>query len=118
MNGSASRPSSATMNGTRCAIMPETNATSLDSPVELGNQHAAFGSSGRSEAAHSPHNNLAEIDVVSGTRITLRSTRPFICSQKNACLVAIRNVEDRELLSDVKRAALNGRNEKRQQPYR
>jgi hypothetical protein len=31
MKGSASRPSSATMNGTRCAINPATNATSRES---------------------------------------------------------------------------------------
>ena len=31
MNGSASRPSSATMNGTHCAIRPATNGTSRDS---------------------------------------------------------------------------------------
>jgi hypothetical protein len=31
MNGSASRPSSETMKGTRCAIRPETKATSRES---------------------------------------------------------------------------------------
>src|SRR5438874_2704560 len=35
MNGSASRPSSATMKGTRWAISPETNATSRESRSSL-----------------------------------------------------------------------------------
>ena len=35
INGSASRPSSATMNGTRCAIRPATKATSRDSRSSL-----------------------------------------------------------------------------------
>ena len=43
MNGSASRPSSATMNGTRCAIRPATKATSRDSrsSLETRTQHFA-----------------------------------------------------------------------------
>ena len=43
MNGSASRPSSATMNGTRCAIRPDTNATSRESrsSLETRTQHLA-----------------------------------------------------------------------------
>jgi len=43
MNGSASRPSSATMNGTRWAISPATNATSRDrrSSLETRTQHRA-----------------------------------------------------------------------------
>jgi hypothetical protein len=43
MNGSASRPSSATMNGTRCAIRPATKATSRDrrSSFETKTQHFA-----------------------------------------------------------------------------
>src|SRR4051812_15919578 len=41
MNGSASRPSSATMNGTRCAIRPATKATSRESrsSFETRTQH-------------------------------------------------------------------------------
>ena len=35
MNGSASTPSSATMNGTRCAISPAMNATSRESRSSL-----------------------------------------------------------------------------------
>ena len=35
MNGPASRPSSATMKGTRCAISPDTNATSRESRSSL-----------------------------------------------------------------------------------
>jgi hypothetical protein len=43
MKGSASRPSSATMNGTRCAISPATKATSRDrrSSLETRTQHLA-----------------------------------------------------------------------------
>src|SRR6267142_1642555 len=42
MKGSASRPSSATMNGTRWAIRPATKATSRDRRVQLGNNYAAL----------------------------------------------------------------------------
>ena len=41
MKGSASRPSSATMKGTRCAISPETNATSRESRSSLETSTAA-----------------------------------------------------------------------------
>ena len=43
MNGSASRPNSATINGTRCAISPETKATSRDSrsSFDTTTQHLA-----------------------------------------------------------------------------
>ena len=44
MKGSASRPSSATIKGTRCAISPETNATSRESlsSLEITTQHLAL----------------------------------------------------------------------------
>src|SRR5271165_1771825 len=42
MNGSASAPSSATMNGTRCAIRPEMNATSRDRRHSLATTTAAL----------------------------------------------------------------------------
>jgi hypothetical protein len=45
MNGSASTPSSATMNGTRCAIRPDTKATSRDTRSKLGDDHRALGGS-------------------------------------------------------------------------
>ena len=42
MNGSASAPSSATMNGTRCAIRPAMNATSRESRSSLATMTGAF----------------------------------------------------------------------------
>src|SRR5215216_6527042 len=54
MNGSASRPSSATMNGTRCAISPETNATSRDSRSSLATRtlHLAFRAAARAVSGY------------------------------------------------------------------
>ena len=49
MNGSASRPSSATMNGTRCAIRPGHERHIARKPVELGDQDGAFGGLGGSQ---------------------------------------------------------------------
>ena len=44
-------PSSATMNGTRCAIRPEMNATSRRQAVELGDDDRALGLAGCASAA-------------------------------------------------------------------
>ena len=42
MNGSASASSSATMNGTRCAIKAGDEGDITREPIELGNKHRAF----------------------------------------------------------------------------
>ena len=53
MKGSASRPSSATMKGTRCAISPDTNATSRESlsSLETTTQHLALRAAARAAAS-------------------------------------------------------------------
>src|SRR5215213_6259992 len=53
MKGSASRPSSATMNGTRCAIRPATNATSRESrsSFDTTTQHLALLAAARAAAS-------------------------------------------------------------------
>src|SRR4051812_29052749 len=68
MKGSASRPSSATMNGTRCAMRPATNATSRDSrsSFETRTLHLAVRAAARAAASWGLGASVERIGALAG----------------------------------------------------
>ena len=83
MNGSASRPSSATMNGTRWAIRPATNATSRDSRSSLDTTtlHLAFRAAANAAASCGRRSRASAPFPVSASVYSLMMVRPSACRE-------------------------------------
>jgi hypothetical protein len=66
MKGSASRPSSATMKGTRCAMSPDTNATSRESLSSLETSTLHLGPAGCSQGCGKLRPPIERVEALAG----------------------------------------------------